>query len=105
MMNEGAAPLPTLLGLVGGSVLFTWLYINSGGNIVLTALFHAAQSFFVIFNDGITLEQQAWLMAGVYLVSALIVVIAAGPSLTRKPATGISHVVEATQTSQPLARK
>jgi membrane protease YdiL (CAAX protease family) len=63
MMNEGAPVLATLLGLIGGSVLFTWLYVNSNGNILLTTLFHAAQSFFVILNDGIRLEQQAWLMA------------------------------------------
>src|SRR5919109_2336100 len=33
MMNEGASPVATLLGLVGGSVLFTWLFVNSDGNI------------------------------------------------------------------------
>jgi membrane protease YdiL (CAAX protease family) len=85
MMNEGASPLATLLGLVGGSVLFTWLYVNSEGSIVLTTLFHAAQSFFVIVNEGLTGTQQAWLMAGVYLGAALIVVIVAGSGLTRKP--------------------
>jgi membrane protease YdiL (CAAX protease family) len=85
MMNEGASPLATLLGLVGGSVLFTWLYVNSEGSIVLTTLFHAAQSFFVIVNEGLTGTQQAWLMAGVYLSAALIVAIVAGSGLTRKP--------------------
>jgi membrane protease YdiL (CAAX protease family) len=105
MMNEGSAPLPTLLGLVGGSVLFTWLYVNSDGNILLTTLFHTAQSFFVIFNQGIALNEQAWLMAGVYVAAALILVMVAGPSLRRNPIVGISSAVEATGTSQPAVRK
>lgn len=105
MMNEGAPPLPTILGLVGGSVLFTWLYVNSNGNIVLTTLFHAAQSFFVIVNEGLTVTQQAWLMAGVYLAVALIVVLATGSRLTRRPAARISQTVRATGADQPLARK
>ena len=105
MMNEGASPLATLLGLVGLSVLFTWLYVNSGGNIVLTSLFHAAQSFFIIVNEGLTGPQQAWLMAGVYLAAALIIVLATGSKLTRRPVTTISQTVQATGTNQPLARK
>jgi hypothetical protein len=83
-MNAGTLPLPTVLALVGGSVLFTWLYVNSG-SIVLTTLFHAAQSFFVILNEGIPLAGQSWLLAGVYLAAALIVVIATGSSLRRRP--------------------
>lgn len=105
MMNEGAPAFPTVLALVGGSVLFTWLYVNSGGNVVLTTIFHTAQSFFVIVNDGITVAQQTWLLAGVYSAAALIVAVAAGSSLTRKPVAGISKGVEATQTSQSLAQK
>jgi membrane protease YdiL (CAAX protease family) len=105
MMNEGAPQLPTVLGLVGGSILFTWLYVNSNGNIVLTTLFHAAQSFFVIVNEGLAVTQQAWLMAGVYLAVALIVALATGPRLTRRPMASISGSVQATGTGQQMARK
>ena len=105
MMNEGAPALPTVLALVGGSVLFTWLYVNSGGNIVLTTLFHAAQSFFVIVNEGITVEQQSWLMASVYLAVAIVIAMITGTSLKRKPVAGISQAVNAVRSGQPLARK
>jgi membrane protease YdiL (CAAX protease family) len=105
MINEGVQPLPTLIALVGGSVLFTWLYVNSSGNILVTTLFHAAQSFFVIVNEGISLEQQMWLMAVVYPVVAFIIVIIAWPIFTRKPVAAVMQEVEAARSSQPLARK
>ena len=89
MINAGGPPLPTLLGLIGLSVLATWLYIRTSGNLLLTSLFHAAQSFFVIANDGITLGQQTWLMAGVYLAAAVVAAITAGPSFARKPVAPI----------------
>jgi hypothetical protein len=77
----------------------TWLYIRNSGNVLLTSLFHAAQSFFVIVNDGIPSEQQAWLMAGVYLAMALVVVIAAGPRFARTSAHG--NVSARRVTAQP----
>jgi membrane protease YdiL (CAAX protease family) len=73
LMFAGLPLLPTLLQLIGLSVLITWLYTQTGGNIILTSLFHAAQSFFVIVNEGIPPAQLVWLMAGVYLARALIV--------------------------------
>lgn len=105
MMNEDTRPLPTVLALVGGSVLFTWLYVNSGGNIILTTLFHAAQSFFVIVNEGITLEQQMWLLAAVYLAAALIVAMVNGPRLTLTSVDGRMPVAKAPLGEQPLARE
>jgi membrane protease YdiL (CAAX protease family) len=112
MINAGAPPLPTLLGLIGLSVLATWLYIGSGGNLLLTSLFHAAQSFFVLVNEGIPLEQQAWLMASVYMVTALIIAIVAGPRFARKPTAPVAtrpgredgQSIEAAPTAHAAAR-
>jgi membrane protease YdiL (CAAX protease family) len=105
MIYAGLPLLPTLLQLIGLSVLITWLYLRTDGKILLTSLFHAAQSFFVIVNQGIPPTNLVWLMTGVYLALALIVVIVAGSSLTRKPVTGIFQVVEAAHNGQPLGQK
>jgi membrane protease YdiL (CAAX protease family) len=102
MINAGAPALPTLLGLIGLSVLATWLYIRTNGNLLLTSLLHAAQSFFVILNDGITIGQQTWLMAGVYLAAAVVVAIAAGPSFARKPMTPIETRATRSIVNRPM---
>jgi membrane protease YdiL (CAAX protease family) len=86
MMSAGLPAVPTLLQLISLSVLITWLYIHTGGNILLTSLFHGAQSFFIIVNYGIPPVPLTWLMAGVYLAFALVIVIAARPILAMKPA-------------------
>jgi membrane protease YdiL (CAAX protease family) len=46
MIYAGLPLVPTLLQLIGLSVLLTWLYVRTDGNILLTSLFHAVQSFF-----------------------------------------------------------
>jgi membrane protease YdiL (CAAX protease family) len=97
MIHAGLPLLPVVLEVTGLSILGTWLYIRSGGKVLLTSLFHAAQSFFVIVNEGITQAQQLWLMAGVYGVLALVVAIAAGPGFVRKP------TAQPTATGQALA--
>jgi membrane protease YdiL (CAAX protease family) len=85
MIHAGLPLLPVVLEVTSLSVLGTWLYARSSGNVLLTSAFHAAIGFFVIVNQGITQAQQLWLMAGVYGVMALVVVIPAGPSFARKP--------------------
>jgi membrane protease YdiL (CAAX protease family) len=75
MMYAGLPPLSTLPLMIAISVLITWLYVRTNGNLVIATLFHAAQSFFVIFNDGIPPVEQAWLMAGVYAAVAVVVAV------------------------------
>ena len=43
----------------------------------------------MIVNDGISVGQQTWLMAGVYLAAAVVAAITAGPSFARKPVAPI----------------
>jgi hypothetical protein len=85
MIYAGAPWIATILELIGFSVAITWLFIQTRGNIVITSLFHAAQSFFVVFNEGISVAQQLWLMAVVYIALAFVVTILFGLNFQRSP--------------------
>ena len=104
LMFAGLPLLATLCQLVGLSVIITWLYMHTGGNVLLTSLFHAAQNFFVIINDGIPPIQLAWLMAGVYLAVAFIIVVAARPIFRQKPVEGILQASQAVLIDQPISQ-
>lgn len=71
---NGLPPLTTLMELIALSVLLGWLFIRGGGRLGPAIVFHAAQSYFVILNDGIPYPQMAWLWAAVYAATALIVI-------------------------------
>ena len=79
--------------------------MSTGGNVLLTSLLHAAQSFFVIVNEGIPLAELVWPMAAVYLAMAFIIVIFAGSSFVRRPVAAILPTVEAASTNQAVAGK
>ena len=87
MIHHGLPLLPVVLEVTSLSVIGTWLYLGSGGNLVVTSVFHAAQSFFVVVNEGIPQAQQLWLMAGVYAGVALIVVLTVPDFARRSVAT------------------
>ena len=53
------------------SVLFTWLYLNTGGSLVIAVIFHAALNLFSL--AGVEPSRQYWLKAVVYTVAALVV--------------------------------
>jgi membrane protease YdiL (CAAX protease family) len=76
MPNDGLPILPTFFQLIGLSVILTWFFVQGGRNIILTSIVHAAQSFFVILNGGITLEGQQWLMAVVWVAAGAAIVLA-----------------------------
>jgi membrane protease YdiL (CAAX protease family) len=89
MPNEGLSGILTMLQLIGLSILLTWVFVLGGNNILLTSLFHVAQSFFVIINHGVSISQQAWLMAVVFMAAGLIVAFASRSMLaSSSPARG-----------------
>jgi membrane protease YdiL (CAAX protease family) len=79
MQNESLPWPTTMIELVALSVLLTWFFIHGGQSVLLTSLFHAAQSFFVIVNDGVPLSQIGWLWALVWAGAAVIVVMVSWP--------------------------
>jgi membrane protease YdiL (CAAX protease family) len=82
-MNAGTPWLPTILYLTGLSVILTWLYIHTRGSLAMPILYHTGQSYFVFLNGGISITQQIWLLTGVTLGLALILMLLFGPDLQR----------------------
>ena len=68
------------------SVLFTWVYLHTTGSVLIATLLHGAINFSQGFMlGGIAPAREYWLLAAVYGVTALILVVAAGLDLSRKP--------------------
>jgi membrane protease YdiL (CAAX protease family) len=84
LMYEGWPWPATMIELVGLSVVITWLFVNTQSSLVIATLFHAAQSFFLIVNEGISGPQQLWLMVISYTSLALILIALFGPALKRR---------------------
>ena len=85
----------TMLELIGISVVITWLFVNTRGSLVIVTLYHAAQNFFLIVNEGISGPQQLWLMVMSYAALVLILIALFGPALRRGPSdlpAGIDEV-------------
>ncbi len=69
------------------SILFTWLYLNTAGSLLIATIFHAALNLFSL--SGVALSRDIWLKAVVYSVAAIIVGVMRGGkirSITSAPA-------------------
>jgi membrane protease YdiL (CAAX protease family) len=75
-----------VLFTTGASVLFTWLYLHTGGSLLLATLFHGAINSFGFVNSALDPASRWWLTGAVYVAAALLVSIIAGLNLARKPA-------------------
>jgi membrane protease YdiL (CAAX protease family) len=89
-MNAGAHWLPSILYIMGLSVILTWLYVQTRGNLVIPILFHAGQSYFVFLNGGLSLTQQLILLTVMTGMISFVLILIYGPnlqrSLVKKPA-------------------
>ena len=72
--------LPFVLMAMGQSVLFAWVYNNTGGSVLLVALLHASTDALLTYI-GVGLDARSfWIMTVVTGVAAVIVVLLAGPA-------------------------
>lgn len=76
--------VPWAIGLMGYTIVVTWLYLNSGGSLLLPALMHSAVNtsafFFQMFSGG-ELIRLWWLFAVLWGLAAVAVVLTYGPAL------------------------
>lgn len=86
---EPASAAPYLMGALASAVVTNWVYYNTRGSALMAMLYHSAANtvglFFSPTFSGPDLVSYRWLLAGVTWLAAVVIVLATGPSLVRKP--------------------
>jgi membrane protease YdiL (CAAX protease family) len=70
--------------IIAGMIVISWVYNNTQGSVLLAVLIHtshnAIEGFFGGMFSGADLTALYWLLAGVWVVAAVVVVVVAGPT-------------------------
>ena len=89
----GGDPPITFLLVIFGSFIFTWLFNNTKGSVLLAMLFHTSVDVWSpIFNPlftGADAMRQLYLLIAIYGVVALVIVLLTGKEMGRKPAAAL----------------
>jgi membrane protease YdiL (CAAX protease family) len=96
--------LPWLMMLLGGTIVYTWLYYRTNGNLLLPVLFHtsvnlSAKYLFHQLFEGADALRLWWLLGALWLLVGCALVVVVGRELGRAPA----RPAEATQVARALA--
>lgn len=75
MMQVGAPAIPQTIMLLALGIFITWVYVRSGGSLLATTFLHGVQNGFIVINRGLGMAEATWLMMGVYVVLAILLVI------------------------------
>jgi uncharacterized protein len=97
--DAGLAIWPQVVGVTSLSVLLAWVYVGTGGSILMAALFHATFNGLTPLMSTVRPES-AWALRAVLTAISAIVVVGAAALLrerngraaqVRKPAVGTPH--------------
>ena len=83
-MNEGLDPVPTVVSLLGYSVILTWAFVASGGSVLLVALIHAGLNGVAPLMAGLEVDR-AWTIRAVLVAVIAVVVVLKGGLRDRRP--------------------
>ncbi len=84
-INEELAVFPGVLALFSYSVILTWIFVGSGGSVLLVALVHAGLNGVVPIFQNLDTEQ-AWLLRAIVAAVIAILVVVFGGIHRRTPA-------------------
>jgi uncharacterized protein len=79
-------PLSFLIRMIDAAILFTWVFNNTRGSLLLAYLMHAASNFWPrVLPIGSMASPFAWLPDGITFLAVVLVVVIYGPAhLSRK---------------------
>ncbi len=74
-------------GTIGAAVVYTWLYNNTRGSVLLACVFHSVYNVVGVYVFGVSpsLDATQGFDCLVFAVAAVVVVVAAGPRLGWRP--------------------
>jgi CAAX protease family protein len=90
LMAYGTVPWSDIAYVTIGSVVYAWLFNNTGGSVLLAMLFHTMNNvisggFFHAMFSGADWVRMGWLLVALWFVVAVAVVVVNGPEhLSRK---------------------
>jgi membrane protease YdiL (CAAX protease family) len=76
-VNEGAAVWPTVLSLFAYSVVLTWVFVGTGGSVLLSALVHTGLNGVVPIMWGVD-QETSWALRAVIAAMIALAVVALG---------------------------
>ena len=76
-INEGVATWATVLSLVSYSVVLTWVFVGTGGSVLVTALVHAGLNGVVPLMRGIDADT-SWAVRAVLAAGIAVAIVALG---------------------------
>jgi membrane protease YdiL (CAAX protease family) len=86
---------------LSASVILTWVFNSTNGSVLMTTLLHGTQSamaggsFSAAFDHGADLTTWSWALAGTTVLTAIIVIVKAGPQqLSNRPRQQLEYPKE-----------
>ena len=76
-VNDGLAAWPTVVSLASYSVILTWVFVRTGGSVLITALFHAGINGVAPLMSQLDVDR-AWVIRALLIAAVAVVIAIAG---------------------------